>query len=83
MPIASRGVVGCLKMNFETACAINTSTSASVRTLAAVAIAKARNQNCEAKAPIKPASNDGFQARKIARNTSMSRQARKPDRLAA
>ncbi len=57
MPMASRGVVGCLKMNLEIACANSTSTSASVRTLAAVAMAKARYQNCDASAPMKPANN--------------------------
>ena len=43
MPMPSRVLVGCLKMNAEIACANSTSTSASVRTLAAVASAKARN----------------------------------------
>ena len=45
MPSASRGVVACLKMKYEIACANSTSTSASVRTLATLASAKARNQN--------------------------------------
>ncbi len=61
MPTASRGVVRWPKAKRATSCANKTSTKASVRTLAAVAIAKARNQNCEANAPMKPANSDGFQ----------------------
>ena len=38
------------------ACASSTSISASVRTLAAAVSAKARNQNCDANAPMKPGS---------------------------
>ena len=53
-------------MTRATICANNTSIKASVRTLAAVAMAKARNQNCEASAPIRPANSDGFQARRMA-----------------
>jgi hypothetical protein len=48
MPAASRGVIFCLNTKLEIACANSTSTSASVRTLAAVASAKARNQNWDA-----------------------------------
>ena len=59
MPTPSRVLVACLKMKDEIACANSTSTSASVRTLAAVASAKARNQNCDAVAPMKPANSDG------------------------
>src|SRR5271169_828196 len=76
MPARSRAVVGCLKMKCVTPCANKTSTSASVRTLAAVAMAKARNQNCEAKAPMKPANSEGFQALAMARKTAGSRGAR-------
>ena len=67
-----------------TSCANSTSISASVRTLAAVASAKARNQNCEATAPMKPANSDGFQARKIANSTARAAQRqieRQHDRL--
>ena len=35
----------------------------------AVASAKARNQNCEASAPVKPANSDGFHARNSANST--------------
>ena len=76
MPKASRGVVACLNTKREIACANSTSTNASVRTLAAVASAKARNQNCEASAPMKPANSDGRQARTIAASTSGSRSQR-------
>src|SRR4029079_15828844 len=69
MPRPSRVLVGCLKMNAEIACANSTSTSASVRPLAAVAIAKARNQNCDAKAPMKPANSERRHCAAIAANT--------------
>src|SRR5215472_4567171 len=69
MPSASRALVGCLKAKREIACAKITSTSAKVRTLAAVASAKARNQNCDASAPTKPAKSDGFHARSSANIT--------------
>ena len=54
--------------------------SASVRTLAAVASAKARNQNCEASAPIKPANSDGFKARNNANITEGRRSERYSER---
>ena len=76
MPSASRVVVACLKMKYEIACANSTSTSASVRTLATLVSAKARNQNSDAVAPMKPANSDGRQARTIARSTARSRSAR-------
>ncbi len=76
MPTASRAVVRCLNTKLEISCANSTSISASVRTLAAVASAKARNQNCEASAPRKPVSIDGRQARMMARSTTGSRNAR-------
>ena len=41
-----------------------------------VASAKARNQNCEATAPAKPADSDGFHARKIANRIVGLRSAR-------
>ena len=66
MPMASRTVVRWPNMTRATICANSTSIKASVRTLAAVAMAKARNQNCEASAPIRPANSDGFQARRMA-----------------
>ena len=52
-------VNACLKTKCEIACANSTSTSASVRTLAAVASANAKNQNCDASAPMNPAKSDG------------------------
>ena len=73
---ASRLVVGCLNTKRVTPCANRTSTSASVRTLAAVVMAKARNQNSEAKAPMNPANSEGRQARAMARETLGSRSAR-------
>ena len=73
MPTISRRVVGCLKTKREIAWANRTSTSASVRTLAAVASAKARNQNYDASAPMKPANSDGRQDRMIAVSTAGSR----------
>jgi cation diffusion facilitator CzcD-associated flavoprotein CzcO len=76
MPSASRPVVRCPNANREIACANRTSTNASVRTLAAVASAKARNQNCEAKAPRKPASIEGRHAWTIARTMPGSRSQR-------
>jgi hypothetical protein len=57
-------------------CANNTSIKASVRTFAALASAKARNQNCEATAPAKPANNERFQARTMANSTERWRSAR-------
>ncbi len=66
MPTASRALVRWPNAKRATSCANRTSTKASVRTLAALVSAKARNQNCEATAPMKPASSDGFQARMIA-----------------
>ena len=73
MPNASRRVVGCLNAKREIAWANRTSTRARVRTLAAVASAKARNQNCDASAPMKPANSEGRQDRMIAVNTLGSR----------
>ena len=69
MPAASRGVVRWPNEKRAISCANRTSTKAKVRTLAALVSAKARNQNCEATAPMKPANNDGFQALRIAVNT--------------
>jgi hypothetical protein len=48
MPTPSRAETGCLNTKREIAWPNSTSTSASVRTLAAVASAKARNQNWDA-----------------------------------
>ena len=73
MPNASRFVVACLKMKNEIACANSTSTSASVRTLATLVSANARNQNSDAVAPMKPANSDGRQARMMAVSTARSR----------
>ncbi len=53
-------------MKNEIACANSTSTSASVRTLATLVSANARNQNSDAVAPMKPANSDGRQARAMA-----------------
>ena len=44
--------------------------------LGAVVMAKARNQNSDANAPMKPANSEGFQARAIAHRTWGSRNAR-------
>ena len=64
-------VVGCLKTKREIACANSTSTSASVRTLAAVAMREGRETRTPRRsAPMKPANSDGRQARTIARSTS-------------
>ena len=75
IPTPSRGLVFCPKMKAEIACANSTSTSASVRTLAAVASAKARNQNCDAVAPMKPANSDGRHCATMADSTGRSRSA--------
>ncbi|MCC7346074.1 MAG: cation:proton antiporter, partial [Variibacter sp.] len=72
-PRASRAVTFWRKITTDTACANSTSISASVRTLAAVASAKAANQNSDASAPMKPANIEGRHARRIATSTSRSR----------
>ena len=54
-----------------------------MRTLAAVASAKAKNQNCEATAPASPADSEGFHARKIANKTVGLRSARYADKTTA
>src|ERR1700733_11770814 len=64
MPSASRRVVLFLKTKRDTPWAKTISISAKVRTLAAVASAKARNQNSDAAAPARPASKDGRHRRK-------------------
>ena len=76
MPKASRAVVRCLNTKLEISWANSTSIRPSVRTLAAGASAKAKNQNCEASAPRKPVSSDGRQARAMARSTAGSLSAR-------
>ena len=85
IPAASRAARRLLSnTKREIACANRTSTSASVRTLAAVAIANARYQNCDASAPMKPANSDGRQARAIANSTWRTRRyeiERQNDRL--
>src|SRR5437016_4486002 len=76
MPPASRAVVGCLKTKYEIAWANSTSINARVRTLAMLVMAKARNQNSDAVAPMKPANSEGFHARMMAWSTARSRMAR-------
>ena len=76
MPAASRREVGCLKTKLEIAWANSTSTSPNVRTLAALASAKARNQNSDASAPNAPANTEGRQALTMATSTAGSRIAR-------
>src|ERR1044072_9421756 len=76
MPTPSRALVFCPKIKTEIACANSTSTSARERTLAAVVSAKARNQNCDAVAPMKPAKSDGRHCATIAPSTARSRSAR-------
>src|SRR5262249_48375432 len=62
MPKMSRGVGDCAKRRREIMPATKSSTRPSVRTRAGFSIAKARNHISEAKAPMKPAGNDGRQA---------------------
>ena len=83
MPSASRAEVRWPNAMRATSCANRTSISASVRTLAAVASAKAKNQNCEATAPARPADSEGFHARKIANRTAGLRSARYTDNTTA
>src|SRR5260370_42647130 len=70
MPESSRADSGCLNEKYATPCANKTSISASVRTLAAAVSANARNQNCQANAPMKPANIEGFHNPMIALSTS-------------
>src|SRR5262249_620980 len=79
IPAASGREVGCLNTKLEIAWANSTSTRPSVRTLAAVAIAKARNQNSDASAPKAPANRDGRQALMMATSTGRSRNARESE----
>ena len=60
MPKASRTVVCWPNAKRAISWANSTSIKASVRTLAAVASANARNQNCEATAPAKPGEQRGL-----------------------
>src|SRR5262249_18860691 len=76
MPAASRVVIAWLNTKREIACANSTSTNASVRTLAAVASAKAREQKRSGNRPMKPATSEGRQARTIAASTCGSRSRR-------
>ena len=66
IPTASREASVCRNRLRDTTWANRISISASVRTLAAVSRAKARNHICDAKAPVKPASMDGRQRLRIA-----------------
>ena len=62
IPAASRDNTPCLNRLRDTKPANKISISASVRTLAALSIAKARNHICDANAPMKPAFTEGRHA---------------------
>lgn len=76
MPANSRRETPCLKRRRVTICAKITSTSPKVRTRAAVSTAKARNQNWEAKAPMKPAKSEGRHAASTDFSRALSKIAR-------